>query len=332
MTNHTQILLDLIAQQQPHLNKAKNLADVLNITESAAYRKLKGETALTVEEFFFLANKYQIDLNQFSPSQNAFVFKGNLVYNDKAYVEQYFSETKNFLTQIIAGKGVLHNLSKDIPLFYYFAHNELGWFKIFFMLKYILLDEHWAQSSFDMQSMADTLMAQAKSYTETYQQVNTSEVWNLESVNTTLHQLEFACDTNVLNSAELVHKLYTQLAEILFVVQKQAALGNKVNFNNKQKNEASFKLYHNDLYLAHNSYFLEMQTQQYSFVSFGVFNYIFTEDAKFNDYTANHFKNIQSKSISLNSNAIESEKYFNLLHNKLKSSLALCLNKLEQRY
>jgi hypothetical protein len=163
MTNYNQKLIDLIKKKigdNIKINTA--VAGALNASESVLYRKINGTTPLSVDEFFKLVNYFKIDLNLFNEYPGSFLFNGNLVYNDNVSVLNYFKDTSKFLEMIEQGGGTLHNLSKDVPLFYYFFHDELGWFKIYFMLKYILLDPAYEHKKFDMNFKEEALLKIAK--------------------------------------------------------------------------------------------------------------------------------------------------------------------------
>jgi hypothetical protein len=332
--NYSQELFKQIQSQLgTNIKLAKPISEILNVSENAAYRKLNGETALSIEEFFTLANHYTININNINKQPGNFVFSGNLVYNDIASVTQYFIDSMEHLQMIENNNGVLYNLSKDIPLFYYFHYRELGWFKVFFMLKYILLDPKFKDQKFDINFADENLLQKAKEYSYSYQQINTAEVWNVESVNTTLHQLEFACTTGIISDINLVEKIITQFEQVLQLIQLQAEKGLKYNYQQlKTHNKASFTLYHNDLYLAHNSYLLEIAKNRIAFVSFGVFNYMHTQDESFSNYTYEHWQNIKSKSISLLDNDPEREMFFTKLFQKIAQVKIKCNSLLKDNW
>jgi hypothetical protein len=334
MEKNTKLLFDLINKKQDNKKLASMVSEVLNISENTAYRKINGSSTITVDEFFTLVKHFDIDLSHFYSDENHFTFQGNLVYNDNEYVKHYFDDSAGFLNWITKDNGTLFNLSKDIPLFYYFHEKELGWFKIYFMLKYILIDPKYANLKFSLNNCDEELIKSAMYYSNAYQEVNTSEVWNLESVNTTLHQLEFACTSGMLDNSELIEKLFVQFKKILYLVEEQCKSGKKYAFHKLNKPLAStFKMHHNELYLAHNSYFLEFPSNKnVAFVSFGVFNYIHTENIKFNSYTKLHFDNIQSRSIFLNENENDAKSFFQKLHKKIDAIEKICMSSLEVKY
>jgi hypothetical protein len=332
MTNNQKLIALIKEKIGEKIKLNAVLADVLNCSETSAYRKTNDTTPLTVEEFFKLVHHFNIDINIFKNDTSTFLFKGNLVYNNELDIHKYFSDTKDLLHFIKTQNGTIHNLSKDLPLFYYFAHNELGWFKVYFMLKYILNDPNFETQDYHLHAANNKILKEAQDYIYAYQQTNTAEVWNMETLNTTLHQLEFACEKNNISDISILEKIFKQIEEILIVTEKQASLGKKVDFIGKKANDANFILYYNDLYLAHNSYYLEMENNNHSFVSFGVFNYMYTQNADFNEYTITHFNKVKTNSHNLNLNALERVKFFKFLKQKIDKSFILCKSILEKDY
>lgn len=327
MDPHISNLFKIIKAKEPGKKLVKILSAELQIADGAAYRKANGLSLLTVPEFFILVNKFNVDLMQFSLSRNQFTFEGKLIYNDNKKLLEYFLDTAALLKTISASNGMLHNLSKDVPLFYYFNERELGWFKIYFMMKYILADQSYNGMKFNMENCEHEILDAALKYSQNYQEINTTEVWNLESVNTTLHQIESACQTGMLNDVNLIKTLFRQFKNALKLVNRQVQNGVKYQFNIFNKPlPSTFKLYHNELYLAHNNYYLNIPgVTDYAFLSFGVFNYIRTQNSNFTNFTRFHFNNIQNQSILLNANKIETEKYFEKLFTKIDAVQSKCL-------
>ena len=333
MQTQVALLLHIIKTNFAELQLAKVFCQILTITESAAYRKLNGKSDITVAEFFTLLQHFKIDSSLFLNDENTYNFEGKLVYNNDTNVEQYFKDTLVFLEKIEHQNGILYNLSKDVPLFYYFHYTELGWFKVFFMLKYILLDPLYTNKKFAIQTADHKILDVAKAYSQQYQLVNTVEVWNTESINTTLHQLEYFIKMEQINDDELIKKLFGQLLKTIQLVQHQTKVGKKYTVD-KYKNATAtdFNLYQNDLYMAHNSYHLSMPNLEYAFVSFGVFNYIYTTNKKFTDYSKNHFENIIDKSLGLVNVQSSSDLFFTKIINKITQLETVCITSVKELY
>ena len=49
----------------PHLSMVDEVAELLNISNDSAYRRIRGEKAIAFEELQVLCSKYKISLDQF---------------------------------------------------------------------------------------------------------------------------------------------------------------------------------------------------------------------------------------------------------------------------
>ena len=118
----------------PSYSLVDELADLLEVSSDSAYRRLRGETALSIDEVYKICNKYKISLDSIAGTTS-----GTVSFD----YTQFRKEEKNFELYL---KGILTDLKKiasfdnkqiifaaeDIPLFHYFSFPELTAFKIFF--------------------------------------------------------------------------------------------------------------------------------------------------------------------------------------------------------
>jgi transcriptional regulator with XRE-family HTH domain len=75
--NNLQIsFLSRIKEQLPtNASIADELADVLNVSIDSVYRRLRGETALTISEIHLLCSKYKISFDSFADSFETIPFE-----------------------------------------------------------------------------------------------------------------------------------------------------------------------------------------------------------------------------------------------------------------
>src|SRR3954470_5356462 len=54
----------------PGVGLAEEIADVLDVSIDSAYRRIRGETELTIEEVYKISKKYEISLDEVFSNQN----------------------------------------------------------------------------------------------------------------------------------------------------------------------------------------------------------------------------------------------------------------------
>ena len=81
-----------IKQKLPsHLSMADEIATLLNISQDSAYRRIRGEKPLTIDEIQLLAVNYSISLDSFmNIKTESFVFTGLLIDKETYVFKNYY--------------------------------------------------------------------------------------------------------------------------------------------------------------------------------------------------------------------------------------------------
>jgi hypothetical protein len=304
-----------------HLSLVDEVAELLNISNDSAYRRIRGEKPISFEEIQKLCKTYQLSLDQMMniETKNT-IFMGNWIDANGFDFEQYL---KGMLLQVqsinSAGqKNILYE-AKDFPPFHYFNFPDLAAFKYFFWMKTILSSPECANMSFEDHEFGKTLYKTGLEIIRVYNQIPSTEIWSIETINTTIRQIEYYRETGCFRKKENIDLLYDQLGQMLDHVKKEATLGEKLLLKQKPLGNKNFELYCNEVYLGHNTIITEMDGVDTVFINHGILNYMSTRDSRYCAYTRKYFHNTISKS-SLISSVSEKERnrFFNILHQKIK--------------
>ena len=84
-----------------HLSLVDEVADLLNISNDSAYRRIRGEKPLSFEELKIICAHYRISLDQlFHLNNNSFLFSGPLairtILDIEIYLEHLLNQTELF--------------------------------------------------------------------------------------------------------------------------------------------------------------------------------------------------------------------------------------------
>src|SRR5262245_53991186 len=79
-----------------HLSLVDEVAELLNISNDSAYRRIRGEKPLGLDEIQVLCNKYKVSLDQLLQIQtNTVIFSGNKIepasFNFNNYLQDVFN-------------------------------------------------------------------------------------------------------------------------------------------------------------------------------------------------------------------------------------------------
>ena len=152
-----------------------------------------------------------------------------------------------------------------------------------------------------------------------YQRLPTTEIWNVESLNSTLWQIDFYCDAGFFETPNVAHTLYQKVGELIDGIEWQAELGLKcVVHQPPVPNAASYRLFVNEFILGDNTFLTELGGMRLTYVNHSVLHFVGTRDETFNDFMFANLQNLLKKSTLISG---VSEKERNRFFNSLRQSI-----------
>jgi hypothetical protein len=310
-----------------HMSLVDAIADILDISNDSAYRRIRGEKPIALEDMQKLATHFKISLDQFLHLQtDSFIFTGKLA-NAKDHVFEKWTESvlQNLQFANSFQKKHLTYLAKDIPLMQQFLVPELAAFKSFFWRKSILHYDEMRGVKFSSKNIDDKHIEMSKKIVNVYNQIGSSDIWNIESINSTIRQIEFYRESGIFESENDAVSLYKAVFRLIDHLEKQAELGVKFCVDETPtSNAAPYNLYSNELILGDNTLLFELDHIKLTFLSHSVINFVSTRDETFNTYMYNTLQNLIRKSTALSVNSErERTRFFNRVRDRMKVAARL---------
>lgn len=296
----------------PNVAFAEELAELLNISRDSAYRRLRGDTLLSIEEVTLLSNRFGISLDTLLGATSETVqFHVRQVAITGFTFEKYLQSIQGNL-EMIAGfesKELIY-CAKDIPLFYYFPYPELAAFKMFFWMKTVLRYPELEHKKFSPAHVSASLKSIGSKIWSLYAKIPSTEIWSDETINVVLKQLDFYLECDLFEDQSYHGILLDQISEMIASIRRQAETGSK---NSVASGAAGhFKLYRNEILIADNSIFFKMGDKRVAFLTHNTFNILTTSDPSFCQSTEDHLANLINKSTLISTTAErERSKFFN---------------------
>lgn len=308
----------------PHVSMVDEIATLLDISTDSAYRRIRGEKAITLEELQKLSIKFKISLDQLLHLQSSsFIFSGNLA---SAASFTYIDYLHDLLQQLQYMNSFTHRhmyaLVKDIIPMHHFQMPALAAFRGFFWMKSILHYDTYRGKKFTVKETLPEQAALAHKIVDAYCKIPTTEIWNIESVNSTIRQIRFYRDAQCFESAEDIAVLYSEVEQLIEHLERQAELGLKFRAGESPKDgAASYTMLNNELILGDNTFFVELDNIHVTYINHSVINFMATRDEKYNRYMYHSLQNLIRKSTQI-SNVGEKERsrFFNRIREKIKQS------------
>ena len=293
----------LKTQLPPHIAIVDEIAEILGISNDSAYRRIRGETPISLDEIQKLAIHFKVSLDKFLHLQSdSFVFTGHLTNASDHLLEQWMQDSLRNLLYINSFKHKhMYFHARDIPHLYYFAVPEFWAFKSFVFKKSILLYEQLKGVKFSMEEqLRESHPELAQKILNEYIQIPSSEIWNIYCANATLRQFEFYRSANIFETKEDIDRFCQSFLLLMDHLEKQAETGLKSRVGESHKpTGAPFHLYNNEFILGDNTGFAELDTTKITFLSHSVISFLATTDERFNNHMHNNLKNLIRKSTQL---------------------------------
>jgi hypothetical protein len=303
----------------PSVGMAEELADVLSVSIDSAYRRIRGETELTIEEIYKITKKYAISVDDvFSNRSDTVTFAYTKLTDSARNFEDYLSRILNHLKLInkFDNKRIYY-VADEVPLFYSFHNSKLSNFKLFYWQRSVLNVPDYQQKKFEWDSIPEKLDSIASECFKEYMNIPGVEIWTSETILTNIKQILFYYDSGIITRQQAL-ELLQENRKMIDMVQKNAETGRK---QVSDKTE-TFSLYNSDVILGTNCIYVMTGDSKYSYISFNTLNSLTTNNPEFCDETEHWIRNLERKS-TLISGVSEKQRYqfFSKIHHYLDAGI-----------
>ncbi len=309
-TNIQSLFLEQIKSRiSENISFADKLAELLSISRDSAYRRIRGETVLSLDEVKKLCDRFGVSLDAlFSPTTKTSLFHHRAIGTSYTLEQWLHSVGSNM--EVVNGFSQREMIfaARDMPIFHYFRLPELSSFKMFFWLKTVIKDPVYANQLLQVDSIPkETLQAGSKLW-KLYNTVPSKEIWSDEAINETLKQIEFYHECRFFSTKNQAAQLCDRLIELITLIKGEAAEGKKTGGE-------AFQLFENEILIADNTVFARMDNRRIVYINYNTLNLLTTQQESFCDRTEKYLNNL-SKSSTLISATAEKER--NKFFNKMK--------------
>jgi hypothetical protein len=318
-----QQLFSVLKEKLPsHLSLVDELGDLLGLSADSVYRRIRGEKPIDLIELKKICEHYKLSLDQLMQLETESVLfdapgmtstPGEFVEYMKGMLAQ-FRYFNSFRTKEI------FYLCKDAPIWYFYLFPELAAFKTFFWSKTInnqaVLSNK--QFSFDEFPYHDCFEL-GQQVLEEHNQINSVELWNLESIHSTINQIAYYRDAGHFRSGDDLEAVVNSFHQWLDHIQLQAEKGVKfMPGASEVSHKASIQFYVNELILGNNTMVIKLDEQSLSMVTYSVFYYLFTKDPRFSSKVMGSFDTLLSRSTLISKTGEKDRnRFFNTLREKV---------------
>lgn len=285
-----------------NLSLANEVADILEISTDGAYRRIRGESILSVDEMAKLCRHYKISpefLSEVNDTSATFHFQ-KMISDEKGF-EDYIKNIYIDLQKIKASnpKHIVY-AAGDLPVFWQFVSPEFSEFKVFFWKKAVLNLASVEGKKFSVSNIKPEMAEFCKKISELYVQIPSTEIWHQDTIASNLNLIDFAWQSGLFETKEDALMICGKLSEIIVLIEKQAAKSSKFLVEEKwAANEGNFTMYQSEFVLMNNHIFVTAGNSKFLYLTHNTFNSIVTNNIVFCNENEEWLKNIIRKSTQI---------------------------------
>lgn len=301
------------------------ISDILDVGIDGAYRRIRGETILKLDEAVILSQHFRISLDELSQEthHNTVVFRPSRIPNQAGNMVTYLKNLLKVLSDIQRRKVTRSIFSvKDIPTFHLYQISELALFKLFYWRNTIFNDPNLIGEKFSLEIKNEEdqrCVDLCYQIAEKYSLIPTIEIWGEETSLSFIKQVAYYHDAGLFKSKKDALGLCQKIEEYFEHLQKQATLGYKFLINHPPKNRIeNYELYFNELVLVDNNIVLEFEEEIEAYLIYNSIEYIGTSNPEFATSLRDWLDNITTKSVMISKTAEKLRgQFFNKIFRRL---------------
>jgi hypothetical protein len=307
----------------PTASLADVIAEKLFISNDSAYRRIRGETPLVLEEAKVLCEAFHLSLDELLKArQDSVSFSFAQVNSgDNSFKDYLLGILNNFKFITAAPEKEIFYLSKDIPVFQNFLYRPLFAFRYFFWMKSIIQHPDFVRQQFSTSLLPPEIEELGKEIMRHYTAIPSTEIWNTEAVNSLISQVEYYREAGYFQSDDDIRSIYGGLQQLLEHIRIQAETGRKfMPGESSQMKQENFRFFYNRVVLGDNTILVNIMGKKIVYLPFDVLNYMITRDEAFCENVYEKLQTLMRRATML-STASEKQRniFFNILLKKIPS-------------
>ena len=297
------------------------VADLLHLSNDSAYRRIRGETPLVLDELQLLCNTYGISLDHLLQTRsNTASFNVMRVNNRDHDFGKYWTDLLQTLQWVASHqyKQIIY-MTKDMPFIYNFSFRPIFAFRHFFWMKSILQHPDYVHRTFSIDCLPPEIEALGTQILKVYNDIPSIELWNTESFNSSLAQIDYYHDAGYFASDADAHMLYDSMLQLMQHMQLQAEWGCKfLPGENPATRPTNHSFYYNRVVLGDNTIVILTDDVKTLYINYDVLDYMVTQDEELCNNMYGKLQNLMRRSTLISSSSErQRHHFFNLLYQKI---------------
>ena len=309
----------------PSVSLTDTVSEILHVSSDSAYRRIRNETPLVLDEAKLLCEHFHLSLDQvLNTRSNSVLFENVRINNQEYSYESYLSDLTKLLQFInnFSQKEVIY-LTKDIPIFHNFYFKPLIAFRYFFWMKTIFQHPDYVTRTIDLNEVPPAIETMSKELIKCYTGIPSTEILNTESVNSIISQIEFYKDSGIFSSGADMKTVYEALKETIQHMKVQVEYGCKfLPGENPHTKKTNFNFFYNRVVLGDTTILVKTGDTKTVYLNYDALNYMVTRDVSFCNQCDEDISNLMRRATVISQSSEKQRNiFFGILLAKIEDRL-----------
>lgn len=319
-----QIFAHLKTVLPPHLSLVDELCDLLDLSADSVYRRIRGEKPVSFAELQTICARYHLSLDHLLALNNESVLFEAPGMNGapRDFTDYMKGMVKQFKYFNSFKSRKVHYLCKDSTIWNFYLFPELAAFKTFFWSKTINNEPELVNKVFSYDEYPyHECFALGQEVLREYNSIPCVELWNIESLQSTINQIAYYRDAGHFRSLRDFGDVIESFHRLIDHLQLQAEKGVKfMPGDNEVSYRAPIDFYVNELILGNNTMVIELDGTSLTMVTYSVLHYLFTKDPRFSAKVLQSFNTLLGRATLISKTGErDRNRFFNTLRDKVHS-------------
>ncbi len=261
---------------------AIEISDLLKCSSESAYRRIRCETDLSLDEALILSRHYHVFLDGLGNT-----YANTVMLNYKPMTPENF-DFKGYLEWTVKDLELISSLpdaeiiytAKDIPIFHWLRYPLLSAFKIWFWMRSVFAVKSWRETKFDASLIDPGTINIGKRAADLYANIKSTEIWNEGTAYTIFKQIEHYWESGLFADKKVVEQLIDELEKFFADLKTATDTGKKLGATAAD----NFKLYYNEVLLMNNTILVHSEKFKAVYQTFNSIEFLSTTDRVFYDH------------------------------------------------
>jgi hypothetical protein len=325
MSDYQRLFLDALLERYESKNAlVEELTHLLQLGKDAIYRRLRGDTALNMEELFTLAQHFEISLDELNfggaPKIN---FTLALANKDLSAPKAFLQSLLDLLKDLRRYKNPkIWCATHELPIFYFALIPEVFTFKIFAWNQVLSPTTPRNLTKFSSTALDPDVLQLCQEINSEYAFLPSEEIWSTSLFDSTLGQIYFHAEQRDFMDIEEARYLCEKMYVLVEHLRRMSAKTAKIRHLGGVPYDIPFHLFYSATLSSNPQYFMESDQSRVVFNSYCFPEFILSKEGRICEYTQEWFRKLRGKSIYLSGNAQASrDAYFEYINKKIKETL-----------